>query len=288
MDIVDMIPCFIIENKNNASYINTILISLFYKMSKITQELLETDIMNEAIYLQKYILENIVDKFKANVSISSDIINELQYISYLLGWNTNFGIFDDKTLSELSIIPSNSMKFDSIEKNMHCEKYLEFLLSLLGSNISQINTPCNRLSQSPRYRECPHETNTFINDKMCSHIMSLPSMPSIQQAYNVRKKNIVLSSVPSFIIFKIQYHEQLAINKKIKLFNKSSIFSEYTWVFHSLFYEHPLSKQSFAFISHNNNIFFYDNNTFPCLSPIKKFNETLKDIDLYVIYTRDN
>ena len=81
-----MMGSFIIENAINTCYIDSLLVSLFYKTS-IIDSVLNKDLKNATgLYLQEYIKERFVNLIRTNTSILQDDIEMIRTICSQLGW----------------------------------------------------------------------------------------------------------------------------------------------------------------------------------------------------------
>jgi hypothetical protein len=85
---------FVVENGINTSYIDSLLIALFYKQSYMQEILFQQTENDFFIYLQDLIYNNFVCQFRNGFSIGSGAINEIRNYSYLCGWKNGFNILD--------------------------------------------------------------------------------------------------------------------------------------------------------------------------------------------------
>lgn len=85
---------FIIENGYNTSYIDTVLLSLFYKPTHLASILTQLPEKKSFVYLQDMIYFNIIEQIRKNFSISSGMMNEIRNCSISCGWKTNYNITD--------------------------------------------------------------------------------------------------------------------------------------------------------------------------------------------------
>jgi hypothetical protein len=83
---------FVVADGLNTSYIDSILMSLFYKSSHLEEMLIQQPDNAEFIYLQEMISNNFIDLARRNFSIDSSIINEIRNYSLICGWKSSSSI----------------------------------------------------------------------------------------------------------------------------------------------------------------------------------------------------
>jgi hypothetical protein len=114
----------VIEDGYNTSYIDSVLICLFYKQD-INFILEETPKKQEGFYLQELIKNKFVNPIQRNYSITSNIMNEIRNYSVICGWSSDGNITDNKDCTEylcflLDIFNSKPLQFEifQIENNI--------------------------------------------------------------------------------------------------------------------------------------------------------------------------
>ena len=79
-----------VEEGHNTSYINSLLIGLFYNSSIISTKLLDADPINSHfIYLQEIIKNNFVEPIRKNISITANVTNEIRNFCCFSGFSKN-------------------------------------------------------------------------------------------------------------------------------------------------------------------------------------------------------
>lgn len=77
---------FVVANSSKTSYIDSLLIALFYKSSHVMEILKQIPEHYKFAYLQNLILENFVNPIKNSYSIEKSIIHEIRNYSVICGW----------------------------------------------------------------------------------------------------------------------------------------------------------------------------------------------------------
>jgi hypothetical protein len=81
----------IVENNYNITYIDSLLMALFYNQINFTNNKL---INTEYLYIQGLIQYNFIDVIKKNHSLDMSILNEIRNYSIICGWKPNENILD--------------------------------------------------------------------------------------------------------------------------------------------------------------------------------------------------
>lgn len=89
-----MNPIFAVANGINTSYIDSLLIALFYKESYLQQMLFQQTENEYFSYLQDLIYINFIDNVRNSKSVDSFQINEIRNYSYMCGWKNTTNIID--------------------------------------------------------------------------------------------------------------------------------------------------------------------------------------------------
>ena len=85
-------PYFIIGDGINTSYIDSLIVSLFYKPTYLDNILSQYPQDSKFIYLQELINTNVIDVIRKNFSVDKSIINEIRNYSIDCGWKYAGGI----------------------------------------------------------------------------------------------------------------------------------------------------------------------------------------------------
>ena len=211
----------VVEDGYNTSYIDTVLVSLFYK-NDINYILEETPKKLEGFYLQELIKNKFVNPIHRNYSISSNVMNEIRNYSVICGWSNDGDITEQK----------------------NCKDYLCFLLDLFNSkgleleifqienNIINDNTNIISLQYINLLLEKDDNIRNLLQCWINSKIFS-PN-ENIIQCYK-------FIEIPQFIIFhinRIKSDCKLDIMKYIKFFNINDQTQKYIkWKIHSIICE---------------------------------------------------
>ena len=132
---------FVIADGLNTSYIDSLLISLFYKFTHLQDMLIKLPEKNKFIHLQDLIYNNFVEQIRRNFSIDSSILNEIRNYSVLCGWK------EGMTMTEL----------------YNVKDYLDFLLK--GFDYGGIN--CEIIEITPESQEQKSNTAKYNYLEVC-------------------------------------------------------------------------------------------------------------------------
>lgn len=91
---------FIVANGLNTSYIDSLLVALFYKSSHIEEMISQDPEDSKFVYLQELINTNFIEPIRKNFSIDSAIINELRNVSLICGWKNCGNLVDLYNVSD--------------------------------------------------------------------------------------------------------------------------------------------------------------------------------------------
>lgn len=85
---------FVVANGLNTSYIDSLLMALFYKQSHLRSFLNQYPEQSKFLYLQELINDNFIYNAKHGYSVDSSIINEIRNYSIVCGWKDSGNITD--------------------------------------------------------------------------------------------------------------------------------------------------------------------------------------------------
>lgn len=209
--------CFVVSNGLNTSYIDSVLMALFYSQSHLKMFLNQYPENSKFIYLQELINDNFVENVRQGYSIESSILNEIRNYSIICGWKNDSHITDLHNVSD----------------------YMKFLMEGIG--FGQINF------ETVEYDQMEHE---IIKTLSMSHIeIKLNENSDIKQLLDEWYDNNFISKTQTFgnrfreiplfipIYFSRQSGSfvQIDIKKRIK-FKKNSdpIQNKSSWIIHSI------------------------------------------------------
>lgn len=203
---MDIFP--IIENGYKTSYIDSLLIALFYKNSIIYDVLDNEPIIPEVYYLQELIKFKFVNQVRKGYSIFSQSINEIRNYSIICGWKT----------------------IDSIDEQQSCIDYYNFLFDLFKINPIEFelfefdNNTFNNISNKIKL---PYITLDLNRDNDIRNLFINWINTNIIMKNSSTIQSYKLNNIPNFLIFYIDRFLKsetknsfnLDIMKNIKFFN---------------------------------------------------------------------
>lgn len=222
---------FIVENDFGISYIDTLLIALFYKPSTYLENMLYTEPKNIiGVYLQEIIKNNFVDKVRKKISVLSDTILEILLCSINLNW-VNYGtMFNQQPINDFYVFLVNT--FNCPQPDLANNKF-----PVIKFNI-------------------PYSDEISIKD-LCSTLDPISNTPTFIGFYFDR------------LIEDNKIDTKIDIQKKIKLDHKQGHPNNYSvWKIHSIIC-HTGNTYSdghyYSLIFYDNKWLLYNNKVTPCI-----------------------
>ena len=229
---------FIIEDGYNTSYIDSLLMGLFYTPSLIENIFLNTVPKKlDNIYLQEIIKDKFVDIIKNGKSVLFDTINEIRNIFFMYGWldyeticnNQNINVFYN-FIAETLITPIKLQKNDDTDSNIDHTYYIDINLNEESDKIILLKDVYNNWLTT--------------NKKMIINI------PHILPFYINRNNN----------------KNKINIQRRIKL-DPSDNDNILDWIFHSAICLND--DHYYTLLQNCGQWFIYDNNNVPCIHEVK-------------------
>ncbi len=265
-----LIPC-VVENGFNTCYIDSLLVSLFYKNNDNILNMLEaTPIKPEGIYLQEIIKLKFVEAIQRNYSITSSTMNEIRNYSIICGWSQDDNIDGQKDCSKFYNFIANLFNVQPIEFEI-----LEIKDNILTNNSKKINLPYISLNLTK---------DDSIKNMLSYWITTeLTQNNSLNNIYNCYK----LINIPQFIIININRFDyqgkrnnyKLDIMKRIKFFGISDTSQNYLkWKIYSIIChrgENYNSGHYYSVIINQKKWLLFDDNIIPSFQQID-----LEDTDI--------
>ena len=211
--------CIIIDGINT-SYINTVIMALFYKDSNLRSFLSQIPTHTKFIYLQSMITNNYLTNATNNYCIDKSIVNEIKNYSSLCGWNERSVINSVHNIVEYTDFLLSSFDVGKIE--------IEYIVRHKNNTDVLKNIEHNYLS-------CEIDNNTSIK--------TLVKNWQDIQIYNSKSADISythLKEIPILIpIFLNRNYDaplyEVDINKKIKFkINGDELQKNTRWIIHSI------------------------------------------------------
>jgi len=255
---------FVIQESNNTSYIDSLLIGLFYKSTNLRDYLSEEPKQIKFYYLQDLIMTNFITNIMKGYSIDTTIINEIRNYSIICGWKNGYGITD---------------LFDIVD-------YLTFILSGLSINtinleiinINTINSKDDIIEYNEKYiiiklDNDDNYSNNYSNKEYDLRILLEKWKSSLINSTN---PNIIKSyrfkEIPKLIPIFIERNNN---NYKIDIKKRISFNDMDYWTIHSIIcYSNYQNGHYYTLFKGNcNEWFIFDNLKIPSISEIDIKNE---------------
>jgi hypothetical protein len=134
---------FCVEDGYNTSYIDSVLIALFYKPTHLHELLTQLPEKVMFSYLQELIFSNFVEQVRKNYSINSGLMNEIRNYSVVCGWKNGHPLSELYNVSEyldflltgfnsfpikIETLSSQSILTNYITLNVHEDSNIKSLL----------------------------------------------------------------------------------------------------------------------------------------------------------------
>ncbi|ATZ80869.1 hypothetical protein BMW23_0823 [Bodo saltans virus] len=250
---------FIVEDGFNTSYIDTLLMALFYKPSYIQDILSDTPSNPDFIYLQELIYQNFVCNIRCHFSVDASTINEIRNYMFLCGWQNEYNITDQYNVNELYSFLINGFNSNKI-------KYIDD-----NKNETHID-----------YIECHVDTNTNTKILIEKHVNEITDSKLIE----------IPKYIPLFLNRKNNFDVDIkyGINLKNNILNDDEKLT--LWTIHSIIcLPQNETKHYYSIIYDRNEWYYFDNTKLPSLIKIDIKNEDIalkiKKESIFILYSLD-
>lgn len=105
---------FVVANGLNTSYIDSLIMALFYRSTHLQNVLTQYPENSKFLYLQELISHNFIDNVRHNYSIDKSIINEIRNYSLVCGWKDGCNITDLYNVVDYMKFIMNGFNFGDI------------------------------------------------------------------------------------------------------------------------------------------------------------------------------
>lgn len=168
---------FIIENIEDTCYIDSILMGLFYNVTKL-DDLLDKELFNSmGTYLQEYIKEHFVKRVRNNKSIMSEDIEMIRTISSHIGWKeTNENVINNFYSFLMEIFENTSIDLGN--------NFASYIPLVLPESVNSINI--SEILDSSCIQNVPYLIGLSIN-----RVGGIKTNVNIQKKISTKKTDII-------------------------------------------------------------------------------------------------
>lgn len=241
---------FCVEGGINTSYIDSLLIALFYKPSTIDNILNNSPISCEFYYLQE-LFRNFVEIVRRNYSVGLDLLNEIRNYSIMCGWKQDGNILDLFNVSDyynfiVTSLNSNIIRFEIIDKDNN--QISEKQISLINISISKDTDSDIKINELL-------DQWANIEIKNVYHFLDIP--------------NYIPIYINRFDINKIFYRGKVNIMKAIRWTNNNDVNQrKIKWNIHSIICYSETNPHYYTLVYINSKWYIYDNLNIPALEEL--------------------
>jgi hypothetical protein len=278
-----MTSIFIIDDGLNTSYIDTVLVALYYNHTHLNEMLINLPEESKFTYLQEIIKNDIIKPIRKNFSITSSTMNEIRNYSFICGWKNNSDI------TEL---------FNPID-------YMSFLINGFGSykikyDVAEISTKTQ--SENIMSIELDYIQSNVTYDTNVKTLLD-DWKKSLSKKTAETTSHYKFIELPMLIPIYINRHSdgtqinncKIDITQKIKFTkNNDTMQSDASWSIHSIICFSKINGgHYYSIINTNENIWYIFNNLkIPSLSPIDMYNDNnsnrIKQECVVILYRLDD
>lgn len=274
----------VVENGYNTSYIDSLLIALFYRPTNIENLLNHYSEDSEFNYIQDMIKYNFIDLVRRRYSIGSEILNEIRNYCVMCNWKYNENIIDLFDVNDFYAFYINGIKtghllfetINAIDQKSE-QKTLPYIEVVPDDDIYRENILSTMVTQWIDTTLLNKTDN--IESTQCYHFSEIPILLPI---YINRKKNSKLLT------------QKINIMKKIKLKHNNNVNQEaLQWTIQSVICCSEINPHYYTlFLLSDNEWYLYDSTLKPSLYKIdhmtkEDFSNKIKQECVFVLYYLD-
>jgi hypothetical protein len=277
-----MTSIFMIDDGLNTSYIDTVLVALYYNHTHLNEMLINLPEESKFTYLQEIIKNDIIKPIRKNFSITSSTMNELRNYSFICGWKNN------EDITEL---------FNVVD-------YMSFLTNGFGSykikyDVAEISTKTQ--SENITSIEIDYIQSNVSYDTDIKSLLDVWKK-SLSKKTSETTSHYKFMELPMLIPIYINRHSngtqinncKIDINQKIKFTkNNNKMQSDMSWSIHSIIcFSKYNGGHYYSIISTDDTWYIFNNSKIPSLSPIDMYNDNnsnkIKQECVIVLYRLDD
>lgn len=281
-----MISTIVVANGFNTSYLDSLLVAMFYKSSHLRSFLTQYPEKSKFIYLQELINNNFINTIKNGYSVDTSIINEIRNYSIVCGWKEGENIADLYSVIDYMKFLMHGIGFGQIDfefiefnefNNIENEKVKTMSMNYIDTIISE-NTNVKILLE--KWYETNIKKPKTSNEHfriLCNKFKEIPLM------------------IPIFFNREKGTSYNVDIKKKIKFKkNNDSVQNNVSWIIHALICFSSFGSGSYYSIINTDvdKWFLFSNEKIPSLIEIKiydpEISNKIKQECILAIYRLDN
>ncbi|AYV77301.1 MAG: ubiquitin carboxyl-terminal hydrolase [Barrevirus sp.] len=284
---------FIIENAVNTCYIDSLLVSLFYKPVLPIDNILNKDLKNVvATYLQEYIKERFVKAIRSNKSVLRDDIEMIRVICSQIGWPTlQTKDKQDAHLDQQDVTEFFCFLLDTFEvEKINIQRYS------LKNNQGEEVEPANKEVIPYIPLALPELSDESITIKKMLYDWQHNNFVNLNKKTTCLNSYIIMNS-PSLLALAInrfnneghRIKTNVIIQKKIYINDKKLT----EWTFHAAICHRGTSTKSghyYSLINNSGNWYIFDDLNVPCMKLVKmddpSITNMIKKECFFVLYVK--
>lgn len=242
---------FIIEDGFNTSYIDSILMSLFYSPSYLESFVLENDPDElNTIYLQELIKYKFIENIRNGKSILCDSMNEIRNYCFLCGWKTIETLIEKSNVLDFYMFISSKFNLTKIEYQNKKKEIIN--TDCLQIKLSNTSTSTSTIGEYINIKDAITE----LFDTTIYKILNIPIVfPIIINRFETMHIN----------------RTKINIQKRIRV-NPQEEYNDTNWNIFSIICFEGETRESgnyYSIIYKLDKWFLFNNKQIPCLKEIK-------------------
>jgi len=268
-NICDFKP-FIVDDGMNTSYIDSLLMALFYTPTIVELTMLKsTPIHEKFIYIQETIKDKFINVVRCDNSVSLYAMNDIRNNMIMCGWSNIDDICKQHDVCEF---------YDFLIKNLS-DQYIDIKYSKTLQNLIETQYISLNITESSEiitikdlFKNWSHNDTCDVNNDTCDVNNDTCDV------------NTYVQNTPRILPFKInryvdgkKINTRVDIKKKIKIFTKNSEYSNADWFFHSAICHvgNTLTDGHYYCLiqTTSSKWLIFDNKNIPCMTEIKMDDE---------------
>lgn len=252
---------FVVGSGLNTSYIDSLIVALFYKSSHLQELLTQFPDDNKFVYLQEMISNNFVDQIRRNNSIDYSIVNEIRNYSFICGWKDKCNLTDLYNPVDYMKFLMNGIGFGNISFEImeHTEKDNE-IIKTLDVNFLEVNVSENITIKKLLEKWIDINIKRNKSSLIAYQFREVPLLIPIYVNRNNEHKGIT--------------NYEIDVMKKIRFKNNKN--NKISWCIHSVicFSNSGGNTNYYSIVNtYDNNWYLFSNNKIPSFNKINIFDE---------------